>query len=159
MIIEKQKIKNKLIWGIVIFLNLIVVYGVIKQMVYKTPFGDNPAPNFILLLGLLTTLALLIMLLIIYLKVTANKNKIAIKFYPFFKREIGFNEIKNIEIIKYKPLKDYGGWGIRYGSKGKAYTIGGNLGLSITLLNDKNILIGIKNKNVYKSLIKNYDKN
>ena len=158
--LEKQKIKNKWIWGIVVVLNLIVSYGIIRQMIYKIPFGDNPAPNFILILGLVTTLALLVMLLTIYLEVTANVDKITIKFYPFFKREINFDEIKDIEIIKYKPLKDYGGWGIRYGRKGKAYTIDGNLGLSITLLNDKNILIGIKNKKLYKSLkIKNYDKN
>ena len=54
----------------------------------------------------------------------------------------------------------YGGWGVRYGKNGMAYTIGGKLGLSITLLNNQNILVGIGNKNNYKSLnIGNYEKN
>lgn len=160
MIVEKQKFKNKVIWIVVLMLNCFVLYGVIKQLIYKIPFGENPAPNFILLLGLVTTLLLLGMLFLIYLKITINENEIIIHFYPFIKKTIQIKEIKNLEIVEYNPLRDYGGWGIRYGKKGKAYTIGGKLGLSITLLNNKNILVGILNKNNYKSLkIRNYENN
>jgi len=160
MIVEKQKIKNIWVWLIVIVLNCLVIFGVIKQIYFKIPFGENPAPNFILLLGLLTTLSLFFMLLFVYLKIMIDNSSIKITFFPFIKKNIPFSEIKRIKIIKYSPLKDYGGWGIRYGSKGKAYTIGGNLGLSVTLLNNKNILIGINNKNLYKSLnFKNYENN
>jgi len=160
MIVEKQKFKNKVIWLIVLLLNCIALFGIIKQLIYKIPFGENPAPNFILVLGFITTLLLLAMLFLIYLKVTINENEIIVHFYPFTKKVIQLSEIKNIEIVEYRPLKDYGGWGIRYGKKGMAYTIGGKQGLSITLINNTNILIGISNKNNYKSLkTRNYENN
>ena len=39
---------------------------------------------------------------------------------------------------------DYGGWGIRYGrkGKGKAYSVSGNSGVLLTFNNNKTILIG-----------------
>lgn len=152
MIIEKQKFKNKTIWIIVLLLNCFLLYGVIKQLVYKIPFGDNPAPNLLLLLFLATSLLILLMLYLIYLKVVINEKEIIIQFYPFTRRVIQLKEIKNIEIVEYRPLRDYGGWGIRYGKKGRAYTIGGKLGLSISLLNNKNILVGIQNEKNYEAL-------
>lgn len=152
MIVEKKKFKNIWIWLIVIILNCFVIFGIVKQIFFNIPFGENPAPNFILILGLLSTFSLFLMLIFVYLKIIIDDDSITIIFFPFIKKNILFDEIKKIEIIKYSPLKDYGGWGIRYGNKGVAYSIGGNLGLSITLLSNKNILIGINNKNKYKSL-------
>jgi hypothetical protein len=51
-------------------------------------------------------------------------------------------DIKRLETITYDPLTEYGGWGIRAGRKGWAYTVSGNKGLLITLVDDTNILIG-----------------
>jgi hypothetical protein len=43
---------------------------------------------------------------------------------------------------KYKPLIEYGGWGIRYGMKGWAYNVGGRTGLQLVLNSDTRVLIG-----------------
>jgi hypothetical protein len=37
---------------------------------------------------------------------------------------------------------EYGGWGIRYGRKGRAYNVSGNMGLDLTLKPSKSFLIG-----------------
>jgi hypothetical protein len=42
----------------------------------------------------------------------------------------------------YSSLRDYGGWGIRYGSKGKAYNVSGSRGVRLELSNGKRLLIG-----------------
>ena len=42
----------------------------------------------------------------------------------------------------YRSFREYGGHGIRYGSKGKAYTVSGDRGVQIELLNGKQLLIG-----------------
>ena len=51
--------------------------------------------------------------------------------------------------MKYKPISQYGGWGIKYGFNGKAYNVSGNLGVKVFLKNGSNIMFGSQN---YKSL-------
>ncbi len=42
----------------------------------------------------------------------------------------------------YRPILEYGGWGIRYGLRGRAYNVSGNRGLRVELTNGKHILFG-----------------
>ena len=68
------------------------------------------------------------------------------QFFPFHLKSytIKLDEITSFEELTYSPIKDYGGWGIRYGFKGKAYNVSGNRGVKIYLKNGKNILFGSK---------------
>ena len=56
-----------------------------------------------------------------------------------------FDSIEKAEAHSYSPLRDYGGWGIRYGGKGKAYNVSGNKGVLLMLKDGKNVLIGSQN--------------
>ena len=42
----------------------------------------------------------------------------------------------------YSPMREYGGWGIRFGKSGKAYNIKGDEGLQLVFKNGKRLLIG-----------------
>lgn len=67
-----------------------------------------------------------------------------IKFLPInwkFKR-IGFEEIAKCYARKYRPIMEYGGWGIRWGTSGKAYNASGNMGVQFELTGGKQLLIG-----------------
>ena len=44
----------------------------------------------------------------------------------------------------YNPIRDYGGWGIRWGTKGKAYNVSGNRGLYLEFSDGKQLLIGLQ---------------
>ena len=87
------------------------------------------------------------------LRVKINKEGLHYQFFPFHLKSymIKIEEIEKIEALQYRPLVEYGGWGIRYGLKGKAYNISGNLGVKIQLKNGRNILFGSKK---YKELEK-----
>jgi TATA-box binding protein (TBP) (component of TFIID and TFIIIB) len=39
-------------------------------------------------------------------------------------------------------LLEYGGWGIKYGRKGKAYNVSGNRGVQLVFKDGKQLLIG-----------------
>ena len=52
------------------------------------------------------------------------------------------SDIEKMEVITYRPIIDYGGWGVRFGRKGMAYNVSGNIGLLISRKNGKTILIG-----------------
>ena len=78
-----------------------------------------------------------------------------IKFKPFHRKWISFNfeDISKVEAVRYSPIKEYGGWGIRYGRKGKAYNVRGNKGLFVTLRNGRNIMIGSGNHEELYNLV------
>lgn len=65
-----------------------------------------------------------------------------VRFFPLSHRIIPFEHIKFCEVRTYKPLKEYGGWGIRYGRKGKAYNVSGNRGVQLELSKEKPLLVG-----------------
>ena len=69
---------------------------------------------------------------------------IYIRFFPFHWtfRRIAFTEVKQFEARTYRSFREYGGHGIRYSSKGMAYTVSGDRGVQIELLNGKRLLIG-----------------
>ena len=51
------------------------------------------------------------------------------------------------------PIRDYGGWGIRYGPGGKACNISGKHGVQIELLNGERLLIGSRRSEEFISAI------
>jgi hypothetical protein len=64
--------------------------------------------------------------------------------------------VASIEVRKYSPIKEYGGWGFRYGFKnGKAYNISGNMGLQLILKNGDRILIGTQKPEELETYLKN----
>ena len=74
-----------------------------------------------------------------------NEDGINIIFAPFTNFIIPFNKIKKYQIRQYRPIIEYGGWGIRYSKSGKAYNVSGKIGLQIELTNGKRLLIGTQN--------------
>jgi len=78
------------------------------------------------------------------LQTKINQFGIQFKFFPFhFKwTSIEWSEIKKSELRTYSALKEFGGWGLRFNSSGKAYIVNGKHGLQLTLRNGKKILIG-----------------
>ena len=68
-------------------------------------------------------------------------------YYRFFPFQIKFREIKksdidSIEVKTYDPIREYGGWGIRYGESGLAYSVKGNKGIYISLRSGFHFMIG-----------------
>lgn len=64
---------------------------------------------------------------------------------PFHFREqtIYWEDIDQIHVRQYEPIKEYGGWGIKVGLKGgKAYNIKGNFGIQIRKKDGKSLLLG-----------------
>lgn len=58
------------------------------------------------------------------------------------RRSLPFAEIESAEAVVYRPLRDYGGWGLRVSGKGKAYNMRGNRGVQLKLKNGGNVLVG-----------------
>jgi len=69
-------------------------------------------------------------------------DQIELRFGRYTRFLIPVNEIASAEPVTYHPLRDYGGWGIRFSGKGRAYSMRGNTGVQLTLTDGRRILIG-----------------
>ena len=59
------------------------------------------------------------------------------------KKVVPFEEITGMEPVTYRPLAEFGGWGIRMSGKGKrAWTVSGTQALVLTLKNGTRLYLG-----------------
>lgn len=121
------------------------LYACVQQLVYKIPFGDKPVSDTGLILMCLGYVLFYWFFHLVRLEFSISTDGISYRFRPFHKNErnIKAEQIKSVTIEKYKPIVEYGGWGIRYGRKGLAMTTAGNRGLRIVLHSGKTLLIGV----------------
>jgi hypothetical protein len=73
---------------------------------------------------------------------------------------IAWQDIESVEVRTYKPILEYGGWGMRLGifGKGKAINISGNKGVQLVLKNGKRLLIGTQKPEEIKQYLKGIGK-
>jgi hypothetical protein len=71
-----------------------------------------------------------------------SQRNVQCRFCPFVRREILFRGIRRCDARTYRPVWEYGGWGVRFGLRGRAYSVSGNRGVQLELVNRKRILIG-----------------
>ena len=72
-----------------------------------------------------------------------RSDALSIRFFLLWpERVIPWNDIRSAESVVYRPIRDYGGWGVRFGPAGRAYNVRGSRGVRIELANGEKILIG-----------------
>ena len=110
--------------------------------------------ELLFLASIIVSLFIGLYFLFLNIKMETKVSENAISFrYPPFKRkfeEITLSEIISCDVIEYKPLKEYGGWGFKKPGKPRnkktAYSIKGKIGLQIKLKSGKTILLGTQRK-------------
>ena len=102
--------------------------------------------------GILGTLLSLVMVLagsgliwlffVMRLVTEVRADGIYLGFFPFSSQKILYATIVGHRVREYRPIREYGGWGVRFNRSGRAYTVSGNLGVQLELSNGKGLLIG-----------------
>ena len=62
--------------------------------------------------------------------------------FPLYRRRIPRSEIASAEAVTYRPIPDYGGWGIRGIGRNVALNARGHHGVRLTLIDGRTVLIG-----------------
>jgi hypothetical protein len=158
---EKQKFNQWWIWLIIIAITVASSYAAIQQLVFKVPFGNEPASDNVLIILCMVPLFILTIFTFMYLETKINSDGVFYKFniLHFKYRQIKWEEIEKIYTREYRPVAEYGGWGIKWGRKsGKAYNISGNQGVQIELKNGKKILIGTQKSQEVELLLQELNK-
>jgi len=148
---EEQKFTQWWLWLILIPVGILPIFGIYKQLILGDKFGDKPMSDLELVIFTLFIFSLIGLFFIMKLKTSIDKNGIQMSFFPFVRKKVNWNEIKNTEVVNYGFV---GGWGIRLWTKyGTVYNMKGNKGLAIELNNGKKFLIGTQKETELKKFM------
>ncbi|MFH1650979.1 MAG: DUF6141 family protein [Chloroflexota bacterium] len=142
---EVQHFRQPWLWGLILGIALVGIWSFVQQIMLGRPFGNNPAGDLELII--ITVLVSLVMPYVFYrmnLTTEVRADGIYYRFFPLhlsFQR-IALEDIIASEAVTYRPLREYGGWGIRYGRGGKAYNVSGNRGVRLELSRGSHLLFG-----------------
>ena len=139
---ETQKFRQWWLWLIIVAslaVPVIITY-------FNLPANSTGKKIRDMAIGAAVPCLIILLFLSTKLKTQINETGVAYRFVPFHLKtfKIEWTEIEKAYIRKYRPLPEYGGWGMRagLGGLGRAYNVSGNIGLQLQLTSGKKILFG-----------------
>lgn len=144
---EVQRFRQVWLWVPLGTVSILVVgdlaYDLVRQISLREPLSDIPdltsrLPAVLIIVGVLW------LMYVARLETEVRSEGLFVRFFPFhlsYKR-IALEDVERIEARTYRPLLQYGGWGIRYTWRGKAYNVSGNRGVRIDYASGRHLLIG-----------------
>jgi hypothetical protein len=145
-------------WLILIFIGFIAF--LLYQLIIDLSSNDFDLTPYIFSFAFLSLMAFLIAKVV--LKTTVDNEGIHIQFWPFYIKDkfYPWSDIEEIEVKKYSPILDYGGWGYRFNFRGKgtALNVKGNQGIHLEFKNGKKLLIGTQKAYEVRQIIQLYSR-
>ena len=149
---EVQRFTQVWLWALLLPATLgpaaLLLYGMIQQLAFGRPWGNKPMSDAALwIFGpamIALCLGVLILLAASRLITEVRDGGLFIRFVPFhlcFHR-IPLDNVTDCRTVTYRPIAEYGGWGIRLTLKGKAYNVRGHRGVRLDFTNNRHLLIG-----------------
>ena len=142
---ESQFFRQKWLLALLYGLCLLFIGGIVSQIFMGIPFGDNPAPDWLLIVLTLFMFGMTGLFYYTALKTAIDAEGVHVYFTPFKTnpRTIRWEDIESWQLRESVPLQEFGGWGYRLGPGGTvAYTTQGRDVLELTLTNGKKVVIG-----------------
>ncbi|MBC3757785.1 hypothetical protein H7U19_05175 [Hyunsoonleella sp. SJ7] len=142
---------------------LLVVFSIVPLVLIYRAFLDQKMN--IINFTIATTLIMAGNGLIFLFKLKTRIDDIGIhyQFFPFHLKMkiIPWKTIKSAETRTYDALSEYGGWGLKGGlfwkrEKGIAVNVSGNIGIQLTLVDNKKILIGTRRRSDVDVILAKY---
>jgi hypothetical protein len=148
---EEQRFTQWWLWLLLGGILLIPTYGIVQQIVFKEPFGDNPMSDLGLVIIFFVNLAICVLILMLKLQTTITKDEIIIHYPPLAKKRFLWSEVEQAQIVKYSPLI---GYGLRiWTPHGTVYNVKGTKGFSLILKNGKKYMVGTQRHRELDDLI------
>lgn len=111
--------------------------------------------------GILIILLVFTLFIFFKLKTRIDEKGVYYQYLPFHfsYRFLPWNSISKCYVRNYDAIFEYGGWGLKFSfrkSKGKSFTVKGDVGLQLELMDGKKILIGTQKKEEIQRTIDTY---
>jgi hypothetical protein len=143
---EVQRFKQRWIWPLVLVAAGAAWIAAIIHFLVGDSAAKGRMPDVLMVfIWLLIGIGLPLLFITIMLVVEVRPDGLYYRFYPFHLsfHDIPYGNIKTVEARTYRPVREYGGWGIRFSKRnGKAYNMSGDRGVQLELTNGKRVLFG-----------------
>lgn len=143
--VEEQRFKQAWLWTAIIVMDIAVCLPLLSRYLHLLrSLNFRPGDSFSLLVAPIICSAITALFINLRLITKIDARGISLQFKPFHRRSILilYQDIKSRHMRTYRPIIEYGGWGIKQGSDGLSYSVSGNQGLQLVLSDDRRILIG-----------------
>jgi hypothetical protein len=141
---ETQRMKFWWVWLLVLTGAGFAWWTFVQGIILGHPVGDNPPPQAVYWLILaFAGICLPLLIYAVRMTTTVSRERLVIRYWPFVRKTIPVSEIDLFAARQYRPIREYGGWGIRWaGKRGMAYSMSGKEGVQLELNNGHKILVG-----------------
>jgi hypothetical protein len=145
---EVQAFSSTLRWLLVVLMAVsFTIFAIALWETITNPETTNIfVPTLLSIIAMVIPIAVTILFFILKMETEVRTDGLYVRFYPM---HIRFRKFRGQDLAEfycrtYKPILEYGGWGIRcsFTGKGKAYNVSGNKGVQLVLTNGKKLLIG-----------------
>src|SRR5579872_285833 len=122
---------------------LALVIITLRQIVWHHPWGNPPVTDGGLVF--LTILILLVYLRLVSVRLVTelDPERLSVAMRGLWRRtRVPVAEIRSATAVRYDPVAEYGGYGIRSGPRGRAYIASGNQAVQLELRDGRKILVG-----------------
>ena len=132
------------VWLLVASIVGLAWWGFVVQVVLGIPWGTRPAPDTSLtLIAIGMGVVLPVFFLALRLETVVGADALDLRYVPLRHRRIPFGEISSARAVTYHPIREYGGWGLRWWfSRGWAWTVQGHRGVRLQLADGRRLLVG-----------------
>lgn len=98
----------------------------------------------VVICGILVPVGIGFLIWVARLETEVRQDGLYIRYVPFHRRfkRFGVEDLSEYHARTYRPVLEYGGWGIRCGWKGRAYNVSGNRGVQLVFRDGRRMLIG-----------------
>jgi len=137
------------VWGLMGVLMLMYTYAALRQWYGPGSWGNNRTPDWMLGVVLFLLLLVPVFVLMMKLETRLDAHGISFRFFPLHRKwqKYSWAEVERAWVRKYRPIAEYGGWGVRGlpGANSRAYSMSGDYGIQVVLKNGKHLLVGTQN--------------
>ena len=144
---EEQRFVLWVYWVIVGSMALALLPSIFSLIKLSSDQGPTDKLSIVILTiaGIFVPIVIAVLFWLLKLETEVRSDGLYLRFFPVhihFKR-FGAEDLSEYYAREYKPLSEYGGWGIKGSLKhGKAYNTSGNKGVQLVFKSGKRLLIG-----------------
>ena len=125
-----------LVWG--------ACLAVAAATIYSADRGTLSTTATALTLGAVVLFPLLMTLCFLRFDVEARADHLFIAFGPLHlvRKRVRYGDMESVEAVTYRPIREFGGWGIRPTGRKTAWAIRGNQAVRVVLRSGKQVYVG-----------------
>ncbi len=148
---EQQRFRQTWLMLLLVFVfggtNALLLWGCYVQLVQGRLWGDTPMGDTGLIVVtavmLVAGVAISVWFYLMCLETRVFPDRLAVRFRGLLiDRELFWHDIEAFEAVSYRPILEFGGWGVRGFGANRAYNISGNRGVRLHLKGGKRLLLG-----------------